>query len=279
MLKGQFALMPDNEFKKKVANDLEKNWMGKKMYGQFVREMPENVDKGKTWQWLSKSDLKVQTVALLCAAQEQAIRTNYVKHHIDKSVDSPLCRMCGERGETVQHIVSGCEKLAQKEYKRRHDNVAKRVHWELCKKNGLEYREKWYEHVPEGAVENDSVKILWDINIQCDNIIEARRPDIVLVDKNNRICTIIDIAVPADVRVAEKEREKIGKYQDLKREVTRLWNMRKVQVIPVVIGALGSVSKEFEKWTESLKIPCITIEMQKTALLGTARILRRVLDM
>ena len=273
------STMPDNEFKKKVANDLEKNWMGKKMYGQFVREMPENVDKGKTWQWLSKSDLKVQTVALLCAAQEQAIRTNYVKHHIDKSVDSPLCRMCGERGETVQHIVSGCEKLAQKEYKRRHDNVAKRVHWELCKKNGLEYREKWYEHVPEGAVENDSVKILWDINIQCDNIIEARRPDIVLVDKNNRICTIIDIAVPADVRVAEKEREKIGKYQDLKREVTRLWNMRKVQVIPVVIGALGSVSKEFEKWTESLKIPCITIEMQKTALLGTARILRRVLDM
>ena len=55
--------------------------------------------------------------------------------------------------------------------------------------------------------------------------------------------------------------------------------MRKVQVIPVVIGALGSVSKEFEEWTESLKIPCITIEMQKTALLGTARILRRVLDM
>ena len=42
------STMPDNEFKKKVANDLEKNWMGKKMYGQFVREMPENVDKGKT---------------------------------------------------------------------------------------------------------------------------------------------------------------------------------------------------------------------------------------
>ena len=60
------------------------------------------------------------------------------------------------------------------------------------------------------------MKILWDINIQCDNIIEARRPNIVLVDKNDRICTIIDIAVPADVRVAEKEREKMGKYQDLK---------------------------------------------------------------
>ncbi|XP_065069753.1 uncharacterized protein LOC135694801 [Rhopilema esculentum] len=231
------STMPNKEFKKKVANDLENNWMGKNMYSQFVREMPENVDKKKTWQCLSKSDLQVQTKALLCAAQEQAIRTNYVKHHIDKSVDSPLCRICGERGETVQHIV------------------------------------------PEVAVENDSVKIPWDINIQCDNVIEARRPDIVLVDKSHRICTIIDIAVPANVRVAEKERETIGKYHDLKREVTRLWSMRKVQVIPVVIGALGSISKEFEKWTESLKIPWITIEMQKTALLGTATILRRVLDM
>ena len=43
-------------------------------------------------------DLKKGTEALIMAAQEQAIRTNYVKHHIDKSRDSPSCRMCGEKG-------------------------------------------------------------------------------------------------------------------------------------------------------------------------------------
>jgi len=64
----------------------------------------------------------------LCAAQEQALRTNYVKHEIDKTSECPLCRMCGERGETVQHIICGCKKLAQREYKRKHDNVAKLVH-------------------------------------------------------------------------------------------------------------------------------------------------------
>ena len=68
------------------------------MYGQFVREMPENVDRDKTWQW-SKCDLKIGTEALLCAAQEQAIRTNYVKHYIDKTSESPLCRLCGRKGE------------------------------------------------------------------------------------------------------------------------------------------------------------------------------------
>ena len=127
----------------------------------------------------------------------------------------------------MQHLVCGCEKLAQKGYKRRHDNVAKKVHWDLCKKNGLEHTEKWYEHVPEGVVKNEEVKIVWDINVQCDNVIEARRPDIIVIDKKEQKGLIIDIAVPADVRVEEKEREKVEKYQDLKREIGRLWNLKK----------------------------------------------------
>ena len=64
------------------------------------------------------------------------------------------CVDCVKKGESVQHITSGCEKLAQKEYKRRNGNVAKNVHWHICKKNGLEHSERWYEHAPEGAVEN-----------------------------------------------------------------------------------------------------------------------------
>ena len=81
------------------------------------------------------------------------LRTNYVKHHIDKTSESPLRRLCEKKGESVQHLVSGCEKLVQKEYKRRQDNVAKKVHWDPCKKNGLENKEKWYDHIPVGAVE------------------------------------------------------------------------------------------------------------------------------
>ena len=57
--------------------------------------------------------------------------------------------------------------MAQKERKRQHGNVAKKVHWHLCRKNKLEHTEKWYEHAPEGAVENEEVKVLWDINVQC----------------------------------------------------------------------------------------------------------------
>ena len=171
-------------------------------------------------------------------------------------------------------MTSGCEKLAKKEYKRRPDNVAKKAHWDICKKNGLEYNKKWYEHAPEGAVENEEMKVLRDINIQCDNLIEARRSDLIDIDKKEQKGIITDIAVPADVRVEENEQEKVEKYQHLKREIRRLWKLRNVKIVPVMIGTLGSVSAEFDRWMGKLGITCNVGVMQKTA-----RILRKVLEM
>ena len=138
------------------------------MYGQFVYEIPEEIDKDLSWKWFVQSNLKVQTEATICAAEEQVLRKNYTKNNIDKTSENPLCRMCGERGEAVQHIICECKKLAQCEYKRTHETVAKLVHWKLCKKHNRERKEKWYEHCPEGVVEDDDVKLIWDINIQCD---------------------------------------------------------------------------------------------------------------
>ena len=120
-----------------------------------------------------------------------------MKYQIDKTSEHPLCRLCGRKCESVQHITRGCEKLAQKEYNRRHDNVAKKIHWDICKKNRLEHSEKWYEYSTEGAAENEEIKALWDINIQRDNLIEASRPDLIIIEKKEQKGIIIDIAVSA----------------------------------------------------------------------------------
>ena len=70
------------------------------MHGEFLRQLDEvGVDIKGTWNWLKKADLKSSTEALICAAQEQAWRTNYVKFHVDKSVESPLCTLCHEKDE------------------------------------------------------------------------------------------------------------------------------------------------------------------------------------
>ena len=224
------------EFKKQREKELKEKWSEKRMHRQFIRETTEKGDKEKTWQWLSRGDLKVGT----------GNQGKLYKVPIDKTSDSPMCRLCGKKGESVQHIISGCEKLARKEYKRRHDNVTKKLHWDIYKKNGLEPSEKWYEHAPEGAVENEEIKVLRDINIQCDNLIEARRPDLIVIDKKEQKGIIIGIVVAADVRVEEKEKEKVEKYQNLKREIRRLWKLKNAELVPVVIGALGSVSTELQ---------------------------------
>ena len=117
----------------------------------------------------------------VCSAQEQTLRTNYIKLHSDKNAEFLLCRMYGERGETISHLVSECGKLTQKENKRRHVNVAISVHWQLCKSGGFEEVDKWYEQKPEAVIENENFKLSGDFTIQCDRVIKTRRPGIVLV--------------------------------------------------------------------------------------------------
>ena len=133
-------------------------------------------------------------------------------------------------------------------------NVARIVHWKLCGKCNLKKSEKWYEHSPEIVAENEEVKILWDVMVQSDREIRARKPDIAVVNKNERSCVIIDIALPEDIKVSKKEREKIERYQELKREIKRMWNIRSIKVIPVVVRTAGSTSKKLKSCREELEV-------------------------
>ncbi|XP_068691197.1 uncharacterized protein [Montipora foliosa] len=129
--------------------------------------------------------------------------------------------------------------MEQREYKRRHDIVARYLHWQLCGKAELELTDKWYKHTPGRVLENEGFKVLWDFNVQCDRIVEARRPDIVFVNKQGKEAMIIDVAIPGDARLKDKELEKIEKYQLHREEIRKLWKLRKVTVVPVVIGDQG----------------------------------------
>ena len=121
-------------------------------------------------------------------------------------------------------------------------------------------------------------KLLSDFKIQTDNKIEHDKPDIVVVDKIERHCLIIDVACPFDIRVKDKEKEEIENYQDFKRELKRFWKLRRITVVPFIIGALGTVSKDIEKWLAEIGVTCRLESLQRACLLGTARILRKVLD-
>ena len=177
----------------------------------------------------------------------------------------------------MDHIVS--EVLAKTEYISRHNNAAAYLHWSVCKDHDIEITDKWYEHVPETVIHNkdNNITIMWDMTVNTDKTITANRRDIIVKDSVNSTCKLIDMTVPSDRNIALKETKKKCKYKDLELEIQRMWHMKTV-VIPVVVGALGTVKKGMAENIKKVSERATMTEIQKICMLGSARILRKVLS-
>ena len=116
------------------------DWKEKVLHGQYLRQTKE-VNSDECSAWLQNADLKRETESLIVAAQNQSIRTNLVKAGIDKSQGDSLCSVCRKADESIDHIVSGCSKLAQTKYKRRHEK-RNRKSYSFCKMVKLSSRYK-----------------------------------------------------------------------------------------------------------------------------------------
>ena len=137
----------DNTIDNRMTITSKQKLERKQLYGCFKRPI-NNISHDKTWTWLRKGNLKRETESLLIAAQNNTIRTNHIKARIDKTQQNSKCRLCSDRNETINHIISECSKLVQKEYKTRHDWVGRVIHWEMCTKFKFDHTNKWYMHNP-----------------------------------------------------------------------------------------------------------------------------------
>ena len=81
----------------------------------------------------------------------------------------------------------------------------------------------------------------------------ARRRDLIIISKKERTCRIVDFAIPVDDRIKHKEYEKRYKCLNPAWKLKKPWNM-KVSIIPIVIGALGTVTKGLVQGLEDLEI-------------------------
>jgi hypothetical protein len=120
------------------------------------------------------------------------------------------------------------------------------------------------------------ITILWNQQVQTDRTIPNDKPDTIIRDNEGGICMLIDVTIPGDRNMIKKEAGKILIYKDLIIEIQRMWNV-KTKVTPVIIGATGTISKSFRKYLSSIPGEREVKELQKTAILGTAHVLRQVL--
>ena len=121
------------QFKEEEMNIRRERWQCKPLHGQYLRDIEGKIDKENTWCWLKIRDLKKETEGFIMAAQDQALRTNTIRAKIDKTTEDSKCRLCKEKEESVDHLVSACSKIAQTDYKERHNKVATMLHWNLQK--------------------------------------------------------------------------------------------------------------------------------------------------
>ena len=111
----------------------KQKWEVKQLCRRFKLQTSD-VAHEKTWTWLRKWNFKRETEYVLIAAKNNAIRTNHIKARIGKTHQNTRCRLCSEREEMINHIISEFSKLAQKGYKIRHDWMGTMIHLELCHK-------------------------------------------------------------------------------------------------------------------------------------------------
>jgi hypothetical protein len=125
--------------------------------------------------------------------------------------------------------------------------------------------------------EADKILKYKDITIEIQHrTIHNNKPDIIMSDNEKGTYVLIDVAIWGDINVVKKEDEKIIKYKDLTIDTQRMWNV-KTNVIPVIIGATGTISKSLRKYLCNIPGKHEIKEIHKTAILGTAHIFRKLL--
>ena len=161
------------------------------------------------------------------------------------------CRLCKQREKTIDHLTSRCHILAKNEYLSRHDKVCSHLHYSICKALGIETTDKWYIHMPKPEYEKGDFTVSWNQAVHTNKEVTANRPDRIIKNTKEKTCTLIDVSIPVDRNVVQKEAEKKLKYKCLCIEIQRMWNL-KCTIIPVIIGDNGILTRSIRKNLEAV---------------------------
>ena len=268
-----------------TTQNLINSWKSKPLHGKYPNYIyQQHIDLEKTNNWLLFSNLFSETEGFIIAIQDGVIPTkNYRKYIIhDSTITEDKCRRCGTSPETIQHLLNNCTALTANHYKQRHDNVGKIVHAQILKILKIsKVTTSYYKYTPQPIIENQKYTIYWDRSILVHNPPETtipNRPDMIIIDKEEKTARIIDFAVPFDNNIQDTINTKKTKYHQLSEYLKNTQNLKKIDIIPIIISSLGTIPKETTESIEKLNLKTkIITEMQKAVLIRAATIMRETI--
>ncbi|KAL1446751.1 hypothetical protein WDU94_005638 [Cyamophila willieti] len=193
-------------------------WKKKTLHGKYPQLLDEtNTHKENSITYLKKGELYPETEGFITAIQDNVIATKNHQKFIFKTITEDKCRLCKEKGETIDHVIGSCRILANTEYLSRHNQVAKIIYSKLVIQNKiLDHVEPYYKLNPEPVIENEEFKIMWDRQIITDKTIDHNRPDIVFQNKSTDETILIEVGIPLSHNLSKVYIEKTRKYKTLK---------------------------------------------------------------
>ena len=274
----------------KIKNELKKfnkgRWFEKPIHGYLPKKQEQipNVDKRYSYAWLKSNSLTSEVENYICTLQEQEIYTNARRklHETNLSKKENIdaaCRLCKKNDETVEHILTACPQISSSLYLEvRHNYVAELIYKELTKIYKLDYNGK----TPQRIVTNETSEIWWDEKVKLPTGVKHNKPDIIVWNKEEKECQVIDISTPADRNINTKIKEKYDHYYPFISELQRVYPNYRYKIIPIVSGALGLIPDNLEKMLKEIglmKTDRIIKEIQKRTLIGSLKIAKTFMKM
>ena len=269
------------QLKQKMKENHLKAWTAKIQHGYLFRTRLNVKDTSETHTnaWLKKSTFSSHVEGYICAIQEEELQTNALRSKREplKNIN-PMCRLCRSSPETIQHIIACCPRLSASMYLPiRHNRVANIIYQHIINKSSSDER-----HPIQEVYVNDSREVWWDKKITTLSACAHNRPDIVLWKKDEKRCHVIDICVGLDVNIDKNITMKLDNYLPLTAELKRLYSDYTFTINPIVIGATGLISSHVSKMLKDLGVENtdqVVMKCQKSALIGTLKIVKSVLKM
>ena len=121
----------------------------------------------------------------------------------------------------------------------------------------------------------------WNISIKTATKIPHNKPDLILWDRDEKICQIIEFSYPADINVSNKIEEKVATYGPLIRNLQIMYKDYRFKMLPVVVGALGTIPNATKEMKEmplkemkfsKIEINKLLRKLQKNSVRGTVKI-------
>ena len=190
--------------------------------------------------------------------------------------------MCGKADEDIFHIIASCPYLSSNLYLHyRHNPVAKALYNEIITEVGSQEDAKRYHTTltPHPVTRTETAELWWDQKITTTSKISHNCPDIVVWNLKNKTCQIIDISLPLDTNVELRHSTKRDNYMPLVDQLRRTYPDYDFQIIPIITGALGTVTTSLTQNLKAVGLSTSSIKRfmeqgQKPILLGSLKIVK-----